>query len=225
MPPRKPFIAIAAVAIALACFAGTAAALDHTIGAAACSNPDCDCNPCLCSPCACTIASQPARGTSRYATDQEGQRFILCVGQQANTQSYFRDLARDNGYRFWSRQPHQRLPAGVYEAEVVNGDLRFSEPRITARPQARLASYAAQPSQNSVTYRVVGSSAAPQGYTCGPNGCFPTASYYAPQYSYSPQYSYAGSACESGSCGASSFGGGGFMSSGWGGGGGCASCR
>lgn len=219
MPSRKPLAAIAIVALALACFAGTAAALDHTIGAAACVNPDCTCNPCLCNPCSCTVARQPARDTSRYAADQDGQRFILCVGQQANTQAYFRDLARDNGYRFWARQPHQRLPAGVYEAEVVNGDLRFAEPRITARPQARVASYAAQPSYSGVTYRVVSHSAAPQGYTCGPNGCFPTASHYAPQYSYS------GSACESGSCGVSSFGGGGFISSGWGSGSGCASCR
>jgi hypothetical protein len=237
--------------------AASATAIDHTIGRSQCQNPSCTCGPaCQCDPCDCGVAqpvitpvkTQAIRGKAR-SSSLEGQRFIIAVDQPENSEQYLRELARDNGYRFWERQSCEGMPPGVYEAEVVDGTIYFAEPRLTARPRAAApvsqVAYqtqpAVQPSFNGATYRAVGQPAAPPGYVCDQYGCRrvgadPNNLPWSPPLQVQPtpatwwtsDYTNdAGGGCADGSCGAAqSYSGGGRMFSGFfsGGSSGCQSC-
>lgn len=225
---------ILCTAICLTSF--SALALDHTIGGRqVCSNPSCTCVSCDCERCECGVARETPRPKAIQVVGKpkpanlEGQRFLIVVDQSAVNENYCRALAKDNGYRLWIRESVPGLPPGIHEAEIYQGQMVFSEPKLLARPVAKRQA-AVQPVSRSATYDLVGSPAAPQGYTCGPNGCFPNA---APAYQYSVYQGdgFAGSACEGGNCGAaaggySSWGGGTGMFGGFFGGGSssCSSC-
>lgn len=218
----------------------SASAVDHVIGSSVCTNPSCNCIDCQCDPCTCAPAVKPVVRKVSSAVygkpkpvNMEGQRFIVAVDQPPATENYLRALAKDNGYRFWSRVSEPGLPPGVHECEIYNGEICFSDARLTARPKsAGLVSRqvsssqvtAAQAGYGGVTYRAVSPPAAPQSYVCGPNGCFPASQ--APSYFYGGEVYSDGGGCASGNCGASSYSGfGSGLFFGSGGSGGCATCR